>query len=153
MDREEMPMEQLQPSPQVKKKPDSRQLVITLTVPDSEITMVEVVDKSGKRYKLKDEDFATLVGDCDVEGLLPVIEEAYVAGFSDANGGVFESDESEEDADDDDLEQVVVRGAASRMRIRRGVRKLILARLMRRELLRKQGSHQSPIVTAPEMSH
>jgi len=146
-------MDQIQPSPQAKKIPDSRQLVITLTVPDSEITMVEVVDKSGKRHKLQDEDFATLVGDRDVEGLLPVIEEAYVAGFSDANGDVFESDDSEEDTDDDDLEQVVVRGAASRMRIRRGVRKLILGRLVRRELLRKQGSHQSPTVAAPETSH
>ena len=146
-------MEQTQPSPQAKKTPDSRQLVITLTVPNNEITLVEVVDKSGKRHKLQDEDFATLVGDRDVEGLLPVIEEAYVAGFSDANGDIFESDDSEEDTDDDDLEQVVVRGAASRMRIRRGVRKLILGRLVRRELLRKQGSHQSPTVTAPETSH
>ena len=146
-------MDQVQPSPQAKRTPDSRQLVITLTVPDSEITMIEVVDKSGKRHKLQDEDFATLVGDRDVEGLLPVIEEAYVAGFSDANGDIFESDDSEEDTDDDDLEQVVVRGAASRMRIRRGVRKLILGRLVRRELLRKQGLHPGPAIPASETSH
>jgi hypothetical protein len=146
-------MDQVEPSPQAKKTPDSRQLLITMTVPGSEIIMVEVVDKSGKRHKLQDEDFATLVGDRDVEGLLPVIEEAYVAGFSDANGDVFESDASKEDTDDDDFEQVIERGAASRMRIRRGVRKLILGRLVRRELLRKQGSRQSPTVAAPETSH
>jgi hypothetical protein len=145
-------MEQVQPSPQAKKAPDNRQLVITLSVPDNEIINVEVLNKSGKRHKLRDEDFAALVGDRDVEGLLPVLEEAYVAGFSDANGDVFESDDSEEVANEDDLEQVVVRGVASRMLIRRGVRKLILGRLVRRELLRKQGSHQSP-TAAPEMSH
>ena len=146
-------MDQIQPSPQARKTPDSRQLVITLSVPGNEVIKVEALDTSGKKRTLHDEDFATLVGDRDVEGLLPVIEEAYVAGFSDANGDVFESDESEEDTDDDDLEQVVVRGAASRMLIRRGVRKLILGRLVRRELLRKQGSHQSPTDTAPETSH
>lgn len=146
-------MEQVQSSPQAKKTPDSRQLVITLSVPDNEVINVEVLNKSGKRHKLRDEDFAALAGDCDVEGFLPVLEEAYVAGFSDANGDVFESDDGEETANDDDLEQVVVRGVASRMLIRRGVRKLILARLVRRELLRKQGSHQSRTVPAPEMSH
>jgi len=148
-----MEQEQVQPSPQARKTPDSRQLIITLSVPDNEIIKVEALDKSGKRRKLQDEDFAALAGDRDVEGLLPVLEQAYVAGFSDANADVFESDDDEECADDDDLEQVVVRGAASRTIIRRGVRKLILGRLVRRELLRKQGSHQSPTVPAPEMSH
>jgi hypothetical protein len=142
-------MEQVQPTPQTKKTADSRQLVITLSVPDNEIVKVETLDKSGKKHKLPDEDFATLVGDYDVEDLLPVLEQAYAAGFSDANGDVFESGDSEEESDDDDLEQVVIRGVASRRLIRRGVRKLILGRLMRRELLRKQGPKAPP----PETSH
>jgi len=148
-----MEQEQAQPSPQAKKTPDSRQLIITLSVPDNEIIKVEALDKSGKKRKLQDEDFAMLAGDRDVEGLLPVLEQAYVAGFSDANSDIFESDSDEEEADDGDLEQVVVRGAASHTLIRRGVRKLILGRLVRRELLRKQGSHQSPTASMPEMSH
>ena len=64
-----------------------------------------------------------------------------------------DDDDDEEDADDDDLEQVVVRGAASRSLIRRGVRKLIFSRLVRRELMRKQGSHQAQTVPTPEVSH
>jgi len=90
-----------------------------------------------------------------VEDLLPVLEQAYVAGFSDANGDVFESGESGEEADDDDLEQVVVRGVVSRRLIRRGVRKLILGRLVKRELLRKQGQRQGQNATgpSPETSH
>ena len=144
-------MEQVEPPPQVKKTPDSRQLVITLSVPDNEIIKVEAVDMSGKKRTLHDEDFATLAGDHDVEDLLPVLEQAYVAGFSDANGDIFETGDDEADADDSDFEQVVVRGAASRMLIRRGVRKLILGRLVRRELLRKQGLHPGP--AAFETSH
>jgi len=144
-------MEQVEPPPQVKKTPDSRQLVITLSVPGNEVIKVEALDTSGKKRTLHDEDFATLVGDHDVEDLLPVLEQAYVAGFSDANGDVFESGDDEDDADDNDFEQVVVRGAASRMLIRRGVRKLILGRLVRRELLRKQGLH--PGLAASETSH
>jgi len=148
-------MEQAQTAPQAKKAPETRQLVITLSVPDSDIIKVEALNKSGKRHKLPDEEFATLVGDDDVEDLLPVLEQAYVAGFSDANGDVFESGESGEESDDDDLEQVVVRGVVSRRLIRRGVRKLILGRLVKRELLRKQGQRQGQNATgpSPETSH
>jgi hypothetical protein len=90
-----------------------------------------------------------------VEDLLPVLEQAYVAGFSDANSDVFETGESGEESDDDDLEQVVVRGVVSRRLIRRGVRKLILGRLVKRELLRKQGQRQGQNATgpSPETSH
>jgi hypothetical protein len=115
----------------------STQVVLTLS-PESEIIKVEILEKSGNRHELGVQDFASLAGDDDVEGLFPVLEQAYEAGFSDANGDVFESDDSKE-ANDDDFERMVVRGVASRRLIRRGVRRLILGRLIRRELLRKQG--------------
>jgi hypothetical protein len=134
-------------SAQAKKNPDSKQVVITLSVPGREVIKVETLDASGKRHKLADEDFAALAGDSDVEGLFPVLEEAYVAGFSDANGD--ESGDDEYESDDDDLEQVVIRGAASRTLIRRGVRRLILGRLAKRQALKKQG-HRA---TASETSH
>jgi hypothetical protein len=115
----------------------STQVVLTLS-PESEIIKVEILDKSGNRHELGIQDFASLAGDDDVEGLFPVLEQAYEAGFSDANSDVFESDDSKE-GNEDDFERMVVRGVASRRLIRRGVRRLIFSRLIRRELLRKQG--------------
>src|SRR6516164_1368550 len=88
------------------------QLVITLGDRDGEIVRVEAVDKSGKSQELPDEDFAALVGDHDMEDLLPVLEQAYMAGFSDASGDVFESDDDEEEPGDD-LSNFESRGVAS----------------------------------------
>jgi hypothetical protein len=144
-------MEQVHPSAQAAKPSDSRQLLITLS--GNEVIKVEALDGAGKRHALPDEDFATLVGDDDVEDLLPVLEEAYVAGFSDAGSDVFEDDRNEDEPDDRDLEQAVVRGVASRSLIRRGVRKLILGRLVKRELLRKKAPGQGAKGASAATSH
>jgi hypothetical protein len=146
-------MEQAQPTAQSKRNADSKELIITLSVPDGDIVKVEAVDKAGKRQQLLDEDFATLVGDGDVEDLLPVLEQAYVAGFSDANSDVFESGDAGDEPDDDDLEQMVARGVASRRLIRRGVRKLLLGRLIKREMLRRQDRHESPLGPSATTTH
>lgn len=144
-------MEQARAPSRTRAETDGTQLVITLSSQHGEVTRVETMDKSGKKHELLDEDLATLVGDRDVEGLLPVLEQAYMAGFSDANSDVFESDDGESEADENDLENVVIRGVASQRLIRRGVRKLILVRLLRRELLRKQqgvGVHPGSVAEA-----
>jgi hypothetical protein len=125
------------------------QLLITLSGPNSDVVRVETLDKSGTKHDVPDDDFAALAGDNDVEDLLPVLEEAYMAGFSDASSDVFESDDSESDAHD--LEKAVIRGDATQRLIRRGVRKLILARLLKRELQRKR--HPEPTVPPSETSH
>ena len=127
------------------------QLVITLGDRDGEIVRVEAVGKSGKKQELLDEDFAALVGDHDMVDLLPVLEQAYMVGFSDASSDVFSSDDRAKESDDDDLENAVIRGVASQRLIRRGVRNLILARLVKRELQRKQGSAST--VLPSETSH
>jgi hypothetical protein len=144
-------MKQTQAATQPKTEVRGTQLLFTLGDRDGEVIRVETVDKSGKKHELLDEDFAALVGDQDIMDLLPVLEQAYMVGFSDASGGVFESDSREKETDDDDLENMVIRGVASQRLIRRGVRKLILARLVKRELMRKQGS--SPTIFPPETSH
>ena len=143
-------MEQAQRAPQTGQNADVRQFIVTLSVPDRDIVKVETLDKSGKRQTLPDEDFATLVGDEDIEDLLPVLEEAYVAGFSDANG---ESGGSAELSDEDDLEQAVARGVASRRLIRRSVRRLILGRLLKREMLRRHDEPNGPAGLSPETTH
>lgn len=131
-------MKEQQPEEQVGNL-EGRQLIITLSFPEGEIVRIEFFDQSGRRYQLLDREFAALVGDYDVEGLLPVLEQAYVAGFYDANGD-FEPDDNESEFDDDP-EPVVGRKAASRRLIRREVRKLILGRLLRREFLKVRCCH------------
>lgn len=127
-------------------------LLITLSGPEGDVVRVETLDKSGEKRELPTDDFATLVGDHDVEDLLPVLEQAYMAGFADANGDVFESDdEGAGETGQDDLQTAVIRGVASQKMIRRGVRKLILARLLKRELMRKRGP--AATVSASETSH
>jgi hypothetical protein len=138
-------MAQSQTAPRPGTDVSGTQLVITLGDRDGEIVRVEAVGKSGKKQELLDEDFAALVGDHDMEDLLPVLEQAYMAGFSDANGDVFESDDDEKDSGGDDLDNLEIRGIVSQGLIRRGVRKLILTRLLKRELLRKQGSAQTSV--------
>ena len=135
-------MEQPQTAPRAGAETAAIQLLITLSASDSDVVRVETLDKTGKKRDLPDDDFATLMGDQDVEDLLPVLEQAYMAGFADASTDVFESedDESHREAEQDDIETAVIRGVASQKLIRRGVRKLILARLLKRELLRKQSA-------------
>jgi len=145
-------MEQPQATARTKAETAAIQLLITLGGSDSDEVRVETLDKAGKKRDLPDHDFAMLIGDEDVEDLLPVLEQAYMAGFADASTD-FESedDESHGEADQDDIEAAVIRGVASRGLIRRGVRKLILARLLRRELLRKRSPEGS--VPASETGH
>jgi hypothetical protein len=146
-------MEQPQTTPRTSTETAATQLLITLSEPDGDVVCIETLDKSGKKRELPDDDFAILIGDHDVEDLLPVLEQAYMAGFADASSGVFErdGDENQDEAGQDDLEIAVIRGVASKRLIRRGVRKLILARLLKRELLRKRGP--APTVAASETSH
>lgn len=128
------------------------QLLITLGAPDSDVICVESVDKSGRKHEMSTGDFATLVHDDDVVDLLPVLEEAYMAGFADASSDVFEPDDAGQHGESEGaLEQAVIRGVASQRLIRRGVRRLILARLLKRELMRKRGA--APTVAASETSH
>src|SRR5215472_8222537 len=81
--------------------PSTTQVVITLSVPGNEIIKVEALDKSGRRHALGTDEFASLAGDSEVESLLPVLEQAYEAGFSDANTDVFQPDDDSNDDEDD----------------------------------------------------
>ena len=127
-------------APRTSTETAATQLLITLSGPESDVVRVETLDKSGKKRELPADDFATLVGDHDVEDLLPVLEQAYMAGFADASRDVFDpDDERHHETDQDDIEMAVVRGVASQRLIRRGVRRLILARLLKREIQRKHG--------------
>jgi hypothetical protein len=112
---------------------EQRQLVLTLNARDGEIIKIEELEKSGGRHEIIDEEFAALAGDQEVEGLFPALEHAYAAGFADAEGEGADLDDGD---DEDGIEQMLLHGAGGHPSLRHEVRKLILARLIRRQLKR-----------------
>ena len=73
-----------------KKQIGTRELVLTLGVPDAEVIKVELLEKSGQRRELSEEEFAELAGENDGEDISP--EEAYAAGINDVTEDEFELD-------------------------------------------------------------
>jgi|SRR5215469_2595166 len=114
----------------------TKELVLTLSIPGGEVVKVEMLDKSGQRKELSEEEFADLAGE-DEEEISP--EEAYAAGIADAS----EDDEFELDeqgsAGEEALERFVLREMIARQLLRRGVRRFILSRLRKRQLIRSHG--------------
>ena len=138
------------PSPKSAKKESSetRQIVLTLSVPGGDVLKVEKIDKAGQRRPMPEAEFAALAGDDDAEDLGAVLEGAYTAGISDA----LDDEMSDEDEGSDDEEEIIrrfmMRRSAGRQLLRGGMRKLILRRRLRRDLVQmraKSGSngHQS----------
>ena len=120
--------------PEKKQIGTTRELVLTLSVPDDEVIKVELLDQSGQRRELSEEEFAELVGENDGEDISP--EEAYAAGITDVTEDEFELDE-EGGGEDEEIERFVLRKLVARQLLRRGVRRLILRRLRRRESIRR----------------
>jgi len=119
-------------SPAAKKKHlQTKQVVVTLGVPGGDVIKLEKLDSRGKRHDISDDEITTLANVPEVDELSIAIEEAYAAGVTDA---------IEETAGDlnGDLSEILRRGAGRRgatlRHLRRRVRRLILQRLIRREL-------------------
>ena len=132
------------PSPG-RKQLETKQLVVTLSVPKGDVVKVETLGKSGQRHEVSEEEFAQLAGEDEMEDLGGVLEEAYVAGINDAIHdalGEEEEEDEEEEGENDQEEEVVrefvLRRAAGRQLVRRGVRQLILRRVLRRELIQRR---------------
>jgi hypothetical protein len=129
------PTESVRSASRSKKKPaDQRQLIVTLNARDGEVVKVEELEKSGRRHEIMDEEFAALAGDKEAAGFFPALEHAYAAGFADADGDEFEFDDDDES--EDDIEQILLHGVGAHPFLRHEVRKLILGRLVRRQLKR-----------------
>jgi len=110
----------------------SRQLIITLNVPESAIIKIEALDQSGQRYDVPDGELASLVGDYIVEGLHPVEETAGFPGLHDVDGD-FELCDFEDEFDAE-LGPVVYHGVENRRLIPRDTRKLVLGHLLHQSL-------------------
>jgi|SwirhirootsSR3_FD_contig_31_9714116_length_1120_multi_4_in_0_out_0_1 hypothetical protein len=131
------------PKPAKKETADTRQVVLTLSVPDGEVIKIEKLDKDGKRQPMPEAEFAALAGDDDAEDLGAVLEGAYTAGISDA----LNDEISEEEEDTEDEEEIVrrfmLRRAAGRQLLRAGLRKFILRRRLRREVMQRRTKSES----------
>jgi hypothetical protein len=114
------------------KATDTKELVLTLSIPDGEVLKVETLEKSGQRHELSEEEFAALAGEDDAEDVSP--EEAYAAGITDGSDAGFELDE--EGDDEEEIERSILREMVTRQLLRRGVRRFILRRLRKRESIR-----------------
>ena len=114
----------------------TKELVLTLSIPNGEVVKVEILDTSGQRRELPEEELADLAGE-DEEEISP--EEAYAAGIADASEEhEFELDE-QGSADEEAIERFILREMIARQLLRRGVRRFILRRLHKRQLIRSQG--------------
>jgi hypothetical protein len=137
------------PSPKSAKKekketPDTRQIVLTLSVPEGEVIKIEKLDKNGHRQPMPEEEFAALAGDDDAEDLGEVLEGAYTAGISDALNDELSAQEEDSDEDDDEIvRRFMLRRAAGRQLLRAGLRKFILRRRLRREVIERRAKSES----------
>jgi len=122
--------------------PQTRQLIITLNVPESAIIKIEALDRFGKRYDVPDSEVASLAGDYVVEDLHPVGELACLSGLHGVSGN-FELDDFEDELDED-LGPVVARGGESRRLIPGEARTFILGHLLRQRFLKNRCWDQFP---------
>jgi len=130
------PAESAKSTSRSRNKPsDLRQLIVTLSRQHGDVIKVEELEKSGKRHELMDEEFAALAGDDEAADFFPALEHAYAAGFADADDEGFEFGPDEEE-EGSDIEQFLLHGVAAHPFLRHEVRKVILSRLVRRQLRR-----------------
>src|SRR6516164_8685347 len=129
-----------------KKQTGSREVVLTLSVPDGEILKVEMLDKSGHRQAISEDEFDALTVEDERES--SPLEDAYAAGFNDASDEAFEFDDQDGD-EDEEIERWILREMGGRGHLRREVRHSVLRRLLRRDLIRRQPSEAKSFHDAP----
>ena len=108
----------------------TQELVLTLSVRDGEVVKVEMLEKSGQRKELSEEELAGLAGDDDISP-----EEVYAAGIDDPNV----DDEFEFD-DDEAFERLILRELIAHQLLRRGMRRFVVRRGRKRDVVRQQPS-------------
>jgi hypothetical protein len=109
------------------RKQATRQIILTIGDSNGDVFKIEELTKSGKRRELSDDEFEVLVGDEDAEDIGTVLEEAYSAGLTDA----LDHEHDEEKEEREIFRRL--RRASGRQLLRRGLRGLLLRRILRRE--------------------
>jgi len=130
-----------------KKHLETKQLVLTLGVPAGDVIKIELLGKSGQRQEISDDEFAALAGDDAAEDLEAALEEAYTAGITDAIHDELHQEEEDEEDEEEIFRRFILRRAAGRKLLRRGIRQFILRRVIRRELMHRRAQPERK--TAP----
>jgi len=125
------------PSSPDKKQIQTRQIVLTLAAPDGDVIKIEKLEKSGQRREVTDEEFADLAGE-DAVDWGAALEHAYTAGIEDALKDELSEHDEDEQEEEEILRRFILKRAAGRQLLRRGVRKLILRRALHRQLAGRQ---------------
>jgi hypothetical protein len=118
-------------SPRMKRQVQTKQLVVTLGVSRGDVKKLETLDTHGKRHDVSDDEITTLANLFEVDETRIVLEEAYAAGVADAIKEI--TCDPHGDASEI-LRQAVARRVARFQFLRRHVRRLIVHRLICREL-------------------
>ena len=115
----------------------TRELVLTLSMANGNVVKIEKLEKSGQRHQVTDEELATLIGEDEMDELGSVLEEAYVAGVGDAIGEQPAEEASDEELEGDEADDVfgdfMFRLLARHHLVRRGIRRLVLRRVLGHE--------------------
>ncbi|HET7085552.1 MAG TPA: hypothetical protein VFI23_12325 [Rhizomicrobium sp.] len=124
-------------------RPQGRQLIITLSVPESALIKVEAVDKTGERHDVSEREYAALAGDYEVEDLHAPDELNYLSVLGAASSD-FELDDDEEEFEDD-MEPAVVRIPGSCRFIPPEARMAVLVHKLRQIfLIKRSQDHNLP---------
>lgn len=126
---------------QHKAKADFRQLIVTLNASNNEVTKIEGIGATGKRYAVSETEFAKLAGDDELEHFAEALEGAYAAGIRDGIDDALGSDlsaETEETGPHQTPQETV-----GEQILRFGIRRFILRRAVRRSAVLKhlQAAH------------
>ena len=127
-----------------KREPEhTQELVLTLSIPDGEVVNIEMLDKSGQRKELSEEELADLAGDDDIAP-----EEVYAAAIAGPN------EEDEFDLNDDEaIERLILREMIAHQLFRRGMRRFIVQSGRKREGVRQQPSTRKVAQKAGSKAH
>lgn len=120
-----------------------KEVVLTLSMPKGNVVKIEKVEKLGHRQALSDEELAMFVGEDEMDDLGSVLEEAYAAGIADALGekpaeDTREDELEEGESDDEAFGDFMLRLLARHRLVRRGVRRLVLRRMVASTLVRSE---------------
>ena len=121
------------------RKPAGTKIIVTLSLPKGKVVSVEKFAKSGKRHEVSQKEFATLAGRDEMDDFGAALEETYAAGVNDAMDDAFNNF-----GDADEIDRFILQEAAGREFAKRGVRKLIVRKVLRRELVKKRAHTRKP---------
>ena len=121
-----------------KKPSNTKEFVLTLSVPDGEVVKIESLEKSGGRHVISKDEFAELAGGDKEEAA--AYADVYGKGFRDAEQDELDFDDEFGEADDDqeEIEHLILHEVTRNQFLRRGIRRLLLRRLLKREVIRQR---------------